>query len=96
MTKEYFNTTDVVGDELERYKIKASSQTAKVYALFKAMGDEPMTPSECFGMMDGHAPITSIRRAISVLTKHGLLQKTKIKSVGMYGRPELNWVFNND
>jgi hypothetical protein len=36
-------------------------------------------------------PLTSIRRAISNLTKRGLLRKTNVKVQGLYGRGEFLW-----
>jgi hypothetical protein len=44
-----------------------------------------------FGFIDKHTPLTSIRRAITNLTKKGYLRKTNIKVTGKYGRQEYCW-----
>src|SRR5580692_380235 len=43
------------------------------------------------GLIAENTPLTSIRRAISNLTKRGLLRKTNVKVQGLYGRSENLW-----
>ncbi len=42
---------------------------------------------------DNGTPLTSIRRAITVLTNKGLLQKTDEQISGVYGKPEYVWKY---
>lgn len=83
----YYNTTNVEGEELRDYQIKADSQEKKILILFKK--NKRATASQIwkeYGM--NNAPLTSVRRAITNLTNKGLLLKTDSKFDGFYGRPE--------
>lgn len=99
---DYFNTTQVSGDELTRYRDIARSQHEFVMEIFHAI-PRPASPSEvhhiyCANLNSEEkaAPVTSIRRAISALTKKGLLRKTGWRVAGPYGRPEHTWELNRE
>ena len=90
----YFNTTSLKGDDLKTSEGKAFNQTSVVYELFKRYGQ--MSPSQCLDRYIETTrltppPITSIRRAISVLTEAGSLEKTDKMIMGSYGKPEHIW-----
>ena len=92
----YHNSTGEDGSELERYEALAGSQDALVLGFFRRADNatSAMTPSTVHwhlineGLITEDTPITSIRRAISNLTKRGVLRKTKDKELGPYKRPE--------
>lgn len=92
---EFYNTTHEKGDALELFKGKAKSQDKRVLQIFKAIGPmATISPSGVFsiyGALYPEAPITSIRRSITNLTKAGLLEKTAEKRIGPLGRPEYAW-----
>ena len=67
---------------------RAATQDELVYQVMGELGEA--TPSEVWRRFPG-VPITSIRRAMSNLTKDGRLKKTKKKKVGIHGRNEKVW-----
>lgn len=90
--RDYFNTTELSGEELKEKKIKAGTQSDKILKYFRKI-KLPMTPSDVhMNLFDESTPITSIRRSISTLTnKHGLLSKTNDQKIGPYGSNEYFW-----
>lgn len=84
--ESYFNTTNETGRQLEKSIDKAENQEAIILNLFKK--NISMSPSQVYSYFDSSTPITSIRRAITVLTDHGLLVKTDRMVFGMYGKKE--------
>lgn len=90
----FHNTTCLEGSALRRREIRAGSQNEKILEWFRQHPGKLYTPFDiikyCF---DGYgyfkAPITSIRRAMTDLTKLGYLVKTEEKRPGEYG--ELNY-----
>lgn len=91
----YYNTTKESGSNLEEFRAKATTQDKRVIAIFRAIGNNStICPSGVFSVYDtlyAPAPITSIRRSITNLTKAGLLEKTREKREGPHGRPEYSW-----
>lgn len=87
----YFNTTNLVGEELKLSTQKAETQTEKVLAYFEKYSTGRFSPSQVHLKVNVGSPITSTRRAISDLTKEGKLEKTKYKEEGIYGKPEYMW-----
>ena len=104
MAKEsYHDSTNESAENKDLFNNKANAQEIIIIALFKR--NPKMTASECFKMFpDRSTPITSIRRAISNLTRMGRLIKldgsqgqlpdeeidknTIEKRMGIYGRKE--------
>lgn len=91
----FFNTTSETGPQLAEYQAKASEQNAVVLWLFQK-ARRPLSPSEVhanYPLPPGALlpPLTSIRRAITTLTKAGALVKTETKRKGVYGRMEHVW-----
>lgn len=92
----YHNTTESSGPVLDKYETKAKSQEEILFEYF--MGPYRrrgvrilMTPSAALlRVFDDRVPITSVRRALSNLTRDGKLQKAG-QAMGRYGRPEYYW-----
>ena len=87
----YYNTTNLKGDELKTSQKKAVSQEQKLLEIFKNH-QIPLSPTEVRrNFTSPFAPLTSIRRALSNLTRDGKLEKTSKKKLGMYGKLEHCW-----
>lgn len=88
----FHNTIDLPESELKARQLKAGSQNARVLEFFRLNPDNSYTPGEiktfcCFY----NSPLTSIRRAMTDLTKLGYLEKTKEKRAGEYGIDNFTW-----
>lgn len=92
----YFNTTNESGTTLKNNVAKAKSQEEQIFefCLECNVFKNGITSSQIFGFID--YPITSIRRALTNLTKQGKLIKTNEKRIGMYGRSEYVWKLNEN
>lgn len=95
MNDSHYNTTHETGETLERFERQASRQEDVILRWFRRHPGRLYTPSQINGLLPG-APITSIRRALTNLTKAGHLVKTGHKRSGDYGRPEHCWVYPVD
>ena len=97
----YFNTTNESGTTLNNNVAKAKSQEEEIIDFFKyvnSFNEFNSTPSELqmLNLKLKIYPITSIRRALTNLTKQGKLIKTDEKRIGMYGRSEYVWKLNEN
>ena len=84
----YYNTNRLKGLDLFSSNQKAKTQEDLILSIFKD-GKGEYTPFDIqqFLMLQGKVyPITSVRRAITNLTKMGLLVKTTSKKEGDYGQ----------
>lgn len=94
--RSYHNTTDLAGDELADATTAAATQEDLILTFYERNRGGLFTPSQVldhlFFALRG-APITSVRRAISNLTRRGLLVKTETKREGRYGRAEYCWTY---
>lgn len=81
----FYNTTNESGNQLDLFSKKAVRQQDKVLEIFRVQ--RQATASEVWQHFD-KAPLTSVRRAISDLTKLGYLEKTEDYKQGLYGRNE--------
>ena len=102
MSKDYYNTINEDGIVYNKSKDKAKKQKDEIFAIYRHTL-RPMTPTEIwenFGFKDNNTPLTSIRRAITNLESEGLLEKTNIKKLGIYGKENYCWIYkkkvNND
>ena len=86
----YYNTTNLKGDELKTSQKKTVSQEQKILEIFKNH-QIPLSPTDIFSNFFKKTPLTSIRRALSNLTRDGKLEKTSKKKLGMYGKYEHCW-----
>lgn len=86
----FHNTTHLTGIELQTEIDKAKTQQDKVLTAFKESGKE-MTPFEVQELLGDDAIITSVRRAISNLTRDGFLKQTGDYRLGKYGKKNFVW-----
>jgi hypothetical protein len=87
----FHNTTHETGETRATYRQSAMKQEEAVLALFRARR-LPMSPSQVWRHYGADlTPLTSIRRAISNLTRDGLLEKMEVKVEGIYSHPEHLW-----
>lgn len=95
MTKTFYNTINVKGEQLSLYQAKNSKQENEILAIFKEYKEQSFTPFEIHTISNMYdVPLTSIRRAITNLTKKGRLVKTSEQSEGLYGKLNYKWKFN--
>lgn len=88
----YYNTTNLTGKALESAKRDARTQQDRIRLLFDTMGDTwTASPSKVHSLVGGKAPLTSIRRAMTVLTDEGYLTRTETKMTGPFGKAEHVW-----
>ena len=99
----YFNTTHLKDMDLIHAITKAENQNDAVYNIFKVL--KSASPSKVwkhYNELKDEAPLTSIRRSISTLSKdvydedgivirEAVLLKTEDKTKGIYGKDEFIW-----
>lgn len=91
MTSHY-NTTSEKGATLRAYEDAAKSLEDRILLLMRVQSEIPRwSPTRLHGYFN-NVPLTSIRRALTNLTKQGKCFKSEVMSVGSYGRREHNWV----
>lgn len=78
-------------ETLEKYEEKAKNQDGLILEFFKSNPNNSFTPARVFEIFDQKYPITSIRRAITNLTKAGKLELTGETRKGLYGRENNTW-----
>ncbi len=90
----YFNTANLKNPALGKAEIRANSQNGLILAFFQEYPHLRFTPSYVwnhFDMAGKNWPITSVRRAITNLTKKGVIEKCITQKTGIYGMPEYEW-----
>ena len=87
----YYNTTGLVGPELQERIDKCKSQEDKVLVLFKSYPKGKFTPADVHKHVLQASPLTSVRRAITDLTNDGHLIKLEERKKGNYGHPNRTW-----
>lgn len=91
MNNEFHNSINAKGTSLMNLNVNARSQREIILLIFQKM-NRALTPSEVLSCFPSPGtPITSIRRAISNLTRDGYLKRLEIKRNGMYQTPEHYW-----
>lgn len=90
----YYNTTGETGSQLKQYKRKAATQSDLILRFFQQRSKACFSPSYIQQNCMPGTPLTSVRRAITNLTKQGKLVKLNRKVEGPYGRPEYVWKYN--
>jgi len=90
----YYNTTHLTGFELKESRRKANTQEDRILTFFEKNADKAFSPEEIqtYCMM-ANRPLTSVRRAITNLTKEGYLRKTPHMKPGNYSKPVHTWQF---
>ena len=88
----YYNTTKEI--DTAKPEKKAKRQEKKVLFLFKE--HQKLSCSQVFNLYNcKDTPLTSIRRAVTVLSNFNMIVKTKEKIKGFYGRNECVYEFQN-
>lgn len=91
--ESFHNTVYLEGERLEKAEEQCKSQEDRILRIFAAYGGQ-MTPFDVITLYNRQyapVPITSIRRAISNLTKDGKLSKCDRMKDEMYGKPNHYW-----
>ncbi len=98
----YYNTNKLAEAELKQAIANNKSQNELILDFFKARRTEafnsfsPESVLYWSGLRFRDVPITSIRRALSDLTKNGDLIKTSEMTSGDYGKPVHKWTLNTE
>jgi len=98
----FHNTIGIICQPLEKAEKKAVTQEDKIYNFFYRKAGKEFTPCEIMqalthtGVLPKATPITSIRRAISNLTKAKKLIKTNNQRPGYYGTLNFTWKLNGE
>ena len=87
----HYNTTHESGATLRAYENAAKSLEKRIYEHMIVNSDVPRFSPTKLHEVFNNVPITSIRRALTNLTKEGKCYKSDLMSNGSYGRPEHNW-----
>ena len=91
----FYNTTHEKGYVLKESHEKARTQEELIYSYFLTFG-EPLSPSMILNQLQLKCPITSVRRALTNLTKDGKIIKTDECVQGAYGKREHLWRLKRD
>lgn len=94
----YYNTNKESGKTLITSKTKANKQELKVLRFFEANNShERFSPEDILEKVDfgRPIPITSVRRAMTNLTKAGYLRKTPFMQKGQFGKQIHTWQIND-
>lgn len=86
----YYDTTQLPRLEREQATRNAKRQEDEILELFQANPGDEFSPSQVWRHFQ-QWPLTSIRRAMTVLTERHALEKLTEKRRGMYGKPEHVW-----
>ncbi len=78
-------------EQLEQYEDKANKQDKKILNFFECHHHQSFTPADIHLVFGQQFPLTSIRRAITNLTKAGKLELTGETRKGLYGRENNTW-----
>jgi len=93
----FYNTTNEVGEKLEKSYLKTMKQDDIILLIFARNSHSIFTPFEIQDILntsyDKKYPITSIRRSINTLTEREALKKTSIKRKGNYGKANYCWKY---
>jgi hypothetical protein len=93
----YHNTTNQTGKQLDIFSVAAKSQDELILTFARKVCF--FSPSHLHKhliktqQIEANTPLTSIRRAITNLTKKGKLMKTEEQVKSVYNKPEYVWQF---
>ncbi len=88
----YHNTPNMTGAKLIEKEISAKTQEEKILDFFRR-NRTAHTPFHVQRKLMPNVPITSIRRAITNLTKQGYLRKTRLQVEEVYGTVNYTWMY---
>ena len=86
----FYNTINEVSSGLVTSHTNARTQETIILKCFKS-AQEPLSPSMVHFLTKLKCPITSIRRAMSDLSKDGKLVKLDQFTIGKFGKREHLW-----
>jgi Fe2+ or Zn2+ uptake regulation protein len=92
----YYNTTNLRGNELKSAQDRARTQEQQVLDIF-TLAQRPLSASQVLQrlhLLGKRPPVTSVRRAISNLTRRGELTRTDNRIVGPYRAKEYQWTLS--
>tara|TARA_R100000808_G_scaffold1469_1_gene6668 strand:+ start:1300 stop:1608 length:309 start_codon:yes stop_codon:yes gene_type:complete len=95
----YYNTTKQRANQLKNWTQQALSQEMLIRKFMELNKDLSFTPFEiqdAFLSEDIRWPITSVRRALTNLTKDKIIVKTDELIDGGYGRPNYKWQWKGE
>ena len=95
----YYNTTKQKANQLKNWTQQALSQEVLIKKFMELNKDLSFTPFEiqdAFLSQDIRWPITSVRRALTNLTKDNVIIKTDELVPADYGRPNYKWQWRNN
>jgi len=89
----YYNTTNLTGSVLRKSINNAKSQYKKVKIILQQSPYSSHTPEDVWEkyFKGNNIPLTSIRRAFSVLQKDGIIFKQSYMVPGKYGKKIHTW-----
>lgn len=82
----FFNTNKEQGETLKASNQKAETQEEVIMEIFRIDPEGLFTPNDIHTISGLSCPLTSIRRAMSVLCNNGFLAKTSTMKMGVYGK----------
>jgi len=92
----YYNTNELKGFDLKEARRKASTQEDRILTFFEKNKGNRYSPEDIQTYCQmANRPLTSVRRAVTNLTKDGYLRKTKTMKPGMYGKQVHTWEFSS-
>lgn len=89
----FYNTIHETGDTLKKSQENGNKQESRILAIFQSE-QRPLTPFDVefiYKLKHEPVPITSIRRAITNLTKAGKLEKSLTTKPEKYGKANYTW-----
>lgn len=93
---KFHNTINLQGDDLSRAEQKARTQNEIILDFFQNNPEKELTPFEVQSQAGlFQYPITSIRRALTDLTKDDKLEKTACQKKGNFGTLNYCWKLKN-
>lgn len=94
---DFFNTTHLYGDQLRREIENAKGQEDKIMVFFRNYPGKEFSPDYVHRtVFSDNVPLTSVRRAITNLTRKGLLKKTENQCIGAYSKLNYTWKLNEN
>lgn len=93
----FFNTTRERGERLKSSQKKANRQEVLIMGFFRDHPTQACSPDYVYkSVFDENTPLTSIRRAMTSLTKQELLRKTDLQVPGPYGKLTYTWTLASE
>ena len=91
MNPHYHDTTNELAN-LDKYESKAEKQEDVILRFMRSQKSGVSPEDVHKAVFADDTPLTSVRRAMTNLTRDGLIIKTDKKKDGIYGRPVGTWI----